>query len=362
MKTILYKLFFIALLAPGLSFCNNDFNGKHTKQKKISKEYTVAADATLKIDNSYGNIDISTWDQNKVSIEVTIKVNGNDEEKLKKRLDEINVSFNQTSSGVSAKTNFGKENKSWWDELFGGSNNVNMEVNYVVKAPESNNVDLRNDYGGIYIDKLSGNAKISCDYGKIDIGELLGGVNYLNFDYTKNSHIDYVKNAEINADYSEYVIEEAGNLIINADYTSSKVMKAENMKFGCDYGSINVEKVRNLEGNGDYLSTKIGRVFGSLDLKLDYGSASIEKIVESTKSVNIDTDYTGVKIGYDPEQAFSFDLTTSYGSIKGVDGFEIEKRHESGQKKSFSGYNKSKDNSSKIRINTSYGSISFNQK
>lgn len=361
MKTTLYKLLFIALLVPTLSFCNSDFTGKHTKEKKISKEYSVAGNATLKVDNSYGNIDISTWDQNKVSIEVIIKVNGNDEEKVNEKLDEINVEFHHSASEVSAKTHFNKDEKSWWKNIFGNSSNVNIEVNYIIKAPESNNVDLSNDYGGIFMDRLSGNAKISCDYGKIDIGELLGSSNYLSFDYTRNSHIGFVKNAEINADYSEYTIEEAEKLIVNADYTSSNIKKVANLKFGCDYGSLNLGKVRRLEGNGDYLSTKIERVFESVSLNLDYGSATIDKIMEGTKKVNISTDYTGVKLGYDPQMAFNFNLKTDYGSIKGTDNFQINKRHDSGSSKNYEGYYKSQNSNSNIEINTNYGSITFKE-
>ncbi|WP_373057437.1 hypothetical protein [Zunongwangia sp. H14] len=359
MKTTYFKLLFLAALIPGLAYCNNDFTGKHTEKKKISKEFKVSATSNLLIENSYGNVDISTWDENRVVIEVFIETNGNDEEAVQKKLDEITVEFSQSSSGVSAKTHFSKENQSWWNQLFGGSNNVNMQVNYVVKAPARNNINISNDYGGIYLDRLLGNARISCDYGKIDIGELRGNSNNLNFDYTRNSHIGFVKNAEINADYSDYIIEEAEKLNINADYTSSEILKVEDASFNCDYGSIKIEKVRKLYGNGDYLTTKIGRVFTSVVLDLDYGSASIEKLVKGMKEVKIESDYTGIKIGYDETQAFSFEINTSYGNVNGVDDFEINKRHESGSKKTYQGYHLSANSGNTVNISTSYGSVSF---
>ena len=136
MKALLYKILLAAVLLPGLTFCNNDLSGKHTKEKKISREFSVSASSNLKVDNSYGNIDISTWNQNKVVIEVFIKTNGNDPEKVQKKLDEIEVEFNQNSSGVSAKTHLsGDKSSSWWSNLFSGSSNVNMEINYVIRAP-----------------------------------------------------------------------------------------------------------------------------------------------------------------------------------------------------------------------------------
>ncbi|MBT8295404.1 MAG: DUF4097 domain-containing protein [Gramella sp.] len=371
MKTILSSILFLVVLAPGLpnfdSLEHNAvinktaFSGKHTKEKKIRKEFKVSPDSNLKINNSYGNVDITTWEENRVVIEVTIKTNGNDLEKVEGKLEEINVEFEQKSSGVSAKTRFSKEEKSWWKEIFGGMDNINMEVNYIIKAPVSNHLDINNDYGGIYIDKTTGNAKISCDYGKMDIGELRGKSNYLNFDYTRNSNIGYVTNAEINADYSDYEIEEAEQLSISADYTNSKIGKVTSMDYNCDYGSIEIDKVKMLTGNGDYLTTKINRIFTSADLNLDYGSLSIEKVIKGAKNINIDTDYAGVKIGFDNEMSFNFDIRTSYGSISGLDDLNVERRDNKSNGNNASGTYGS-GSGAQINISTSYGSVKFYKK
>lgn len=366
MRTTLYKLLFILALSPSLLFCSNgpnfNNNGKHTKEKKISKKFSVSPDALLKISNSYGNIDITTWDQNTVSIEVIIRTNGNDEQKVKEKLDEINVEFKQTGAGVSARTLFTKENSSWWSSLFSGSNNVNMEVNYIVRAPVTNNVDLSNDYGNIYLDKLTGNSKISCDYGRLDIGELRGNSNQINFDYSRNSSFGYINRATINADYSEFTVEDAHSLDINADYTNSKIKRVELLQFSGDYGSLTVDKVKRINGSGDYLSTKIGELYQSANLTLEYGSASIEKILKGAGEVKINTDYTGVKIGYDASHPFKFALTSSYGSIKGLDEFEINKQSQSSNKKSYSGHHLNTSGNGNIVINSSYGGITFQKK
>ena len=92
MKTI-FNIIVLALLIPAISYCNSDLNGRHTKTKKASKSYNVSATDMLTIDNSYGNVDISTWNQNKVVIEVNIKTNGDDEEKVQKKLDELPIEF-----------------------------------------------------------------------------------------------------------------------------------------------------------------------------------------------------------------------------------------------------------------------------
>ncbi len=363
MKTTLYKLLIILALSPSVVFSgtdiNNDLNGKHTKEKKISKKFIVAPNALLKINNSYGNVDISTWNQNTVSIEVIIKTNGNDEQKVKQKLDEINVQFQQTAAGVSAKTHFSKENSSWWSGLFSGSNNVNMEVNYIVRAPVTNNVDIRNDYGSIFLDKLTGNAKLSCDYGRLDIGELRGDSNQINFDYSRNSHFGYINRATINADYSEFTIDDARYIDLSADYTTSRIKRVELLKFSCDYGSLQVDKVKRITGNADYLSTKIGDLHQAADLNMDYGSVSIERIIKGAGDVKINSDYAGVKIGYDASHPFSFSLNTSYGNVNGIDNFEVNRQNQSGSSKSFSGYHLSNSNTSNVNVTSNYASVTF---
>lgn len=367
MKATIYKLIFLIVLSPTIAFCTNpghedEFQGRHTKEKKVSKKFNVAADALLKIDNSYGNIDISTWDQNTVSIEVFIKTNGNDEEKVQQKLEDIRIEFNQTSAGVSAKTHFSKESNSFWNMLFSNNSNVNMEINYIIKAPVTNNVDLSNDYGNIFIDKLKGNSKISCDYGRIDIGELLGTSNYINFDYSRNSHFDYINKAVINADYSDFTIEEAKSLDINADYTKSNIGKVELIKFNADYGSMNVAKLKRIVGNGDYISVKLGQVFQMAEINLDYGNLEIDKVIRGAGEIKITTDYAGVKIGYAEDHPFQFNVNTSYGSVNGMDNFEVDRQSQTSTNKSYAGYHLKNSAGSTITVKSNYAGVTFKQK
>lgn len=360
MKTIFYNLILACLLVPLLGFSGNSFDGRHTKEKKIKKSYNVSPTALLKIKNSYGNIDISTWDQDKIEIEVIIRTNGNDEEKVIKRLNEINIDFSHSNSIVSAVTQLKEQNSSWFSSFFGGSSNVNVEINYRIKAPVTNDMELANDYGSISLDKLEGNVTIACDYGKLLIGELLGEQNLLVFDYTRNSQIGFIKKGKIVADYSDISIEEAGTLEVIADYTDIRIKKVENIKFTGDYGSFRIDNVRNLIGNGDYLGIKLGSVYKMVELDLDYGSLSIDRIMKSMQKLKIESDYTGIKIGYDPNISFSFNIRTSYANVRGIDepGFEVNKRQQTNTSEALEGYYRNSSGAT-ISINSSYGNISF---
>ncbi len=359
---LLYKSLLILFLIPMVAIASpHKFKGKYTKEKTLNKEYTVNSNAGLRVVNSYGNIDVVSWNENRIVIEVVIKTNGDNEEKVQKKLNEINVEFSGNGSLVTAKTIFGHNKSgswSWWKKS-SKNTNVSMEINYIIKVPVTNTVDLSNNYGSISLNRLLGTAKIHCDHGQIIIGELLGENNSLNFDYTNNATIEYMKNGRIDADYSNFTLVKAERLELNADYTNSEILEVDDLNYNSDYGKLIVKKVNNLVGRGDYIPNRIGTVTGSLNLNTNYGSITIERLTSTVKDVIINSDYTGVKIGFDSNLSFDFYIQLSYASLKGEDDLSIMKTDKRGRRKTYEGYHNQQSSGTKININSTYGGVSF---
>ena len=356
----LSKILLVFLLIPLAVYANENpkFKGKYTKTKTLNKEYTVNANAGLKVDNSYGNVDIVTWNENRTVIQVVITTNGNDESKVIEKLNKITVEFSGNGSLVSAITKFGDRKNSSWS-WWGKNNNIKMEVNYTIKLPIGNSVDLNNDYGGISINELNGNARIDCDYGQLNLGKLNAENNYLSFDYSKNSTIGYMRNGKINADYSSFVLDKVGELELNADYTKSEVQQANTINYNCDYGKMVVGSVKDLVGRGDYIPLRLGTLTGDLNVNTDYGSVSIDKVTSTAGDITIQSEYAGIKIGYDSGYKFDFFIELTYASFNGDDGLEISKQSKSNSRKSYSGYNGTKGSGNTININSDYGGVTL---
>ncbi|MBT8253124.1 MAG: hypothetical protein KJN68_04070 [Bacteroidia bacterium] len=361
MRTVLrYRLLALLLLPATLMATEPDCKGKHTKEKTIHKEFNVNSNATLRVSNSYGDLDITTWNENRIVIDVTITTNGNNEEKVQRKLDDLDVEFSSSQEWVSAETTFNKrKSKSWWSW---GSNNVNMKINYVIKMPMTNNVKLSNDYGSINLDKLEGQAEINCDYGKITTKELMGDNNMLNFDYTKNSYFEYVKSGKVNADYSAYTVGKTNNLEVSADYTKSVIEIAEDVKYNCDYGSMTVEKANNITGDGDYLTLRLGEIYKNVQVKGDYGSMEIDKMTSNAGNVTINSDYMKITIGYDSSYSFEYDIQLEYAGLRGAEDFEMVKKRIKSSDKYYFGYHGDQNTSNRILINSEYGSVTFKRK
>ena len=359
MKTIRFRNLFLFICAlPLLLAAHGDpLNGKYTRVKTLKKEYSVNSNALLKVSNSYGNIVMASWNENRIVIEVSIKTNGNNESKVQEKLDEITVAFEASESEVSAKTIFGKEKG--WNWGWGKNNNVSMQIDYTIKLPVKNSVHLSNEYGNITLDRIDGYAKISCDYGRLQLGELRGRNNDLKFDYTSKSFIGFMNSGEIRADYSGFTVEKAGDLVIKADYTDAMVGEMDNLQYSNDYGSLEVGNVSNVTGNGDYINVNLGTVHGNVEISADYGAIRIEEMAPDGGNVSLRTDYTGIKIGYHPEYNFDFEIRTEYAGVSGKDDLEIAVSREKDKERYYQGYYGRANSGNLISITSEYGSIAL---
>ena len=345
--------FFIVL--PMMSKAN-PIHGKwdYEKTKTIKKEYDVNADALLNIKNKYGNIDVISWDQNRVEIEVTITVSGNNESKVIDRLSKINVNFENSRSEVSAKTSIENSSKGWYNS----NNKMNYQIDYKIKVPVTNRVDLNNDYGTITLNEIKGRAEINCDYGKILIGSLFHEDNSINIDYTSDSEIELMNGGSINADYSKFRIEKAKKIELNADYTDSEFVNIEDLNFVCDYGKLEVGQANTIDGHGDYLTIRLGTIYKKLSIDADYGGIKVDKLMKGFESVRIHSDYAGIKIGMDSDLSFNFIGKSSYGGFS-IDGENVTylKKVVKSNSKYYEGFVKQENSGATIDISSEYGSV-----
>jgi len=358
MNQKLLKIVFFLSIIPLIGFANaNPGKGKYEKSKKINKEFSVNANAILDIHNKYGNVDVVSWNENRVVIEVEIIVSGNTESKVIAKLEDISVTFESSKSKVSARTVFGK--KSGWN---GWKNNSNMsfEVNYKVKMPVTNEADFNNDYGSISLNELKGKASINCDYGKIIIGSLYHTQNEINIDYTNNSTIGLMNGGSINADYSDLTVENAKKIDLNADYTNTTFENVEDLDFNCDYGKVQVDKGNNIVGNGDYLSMNFGTIYKNLKIETDYGNIKVDKLMKGFEKVEINSDYANTKIGLDPAASFNFILDLSYAGFSyNGENINYNKKVVKNTSKYYEGYINNENSSSSINISSDYGGVKF---
>jgi hypothetical protein len=359
MKSI-YKITLLLLLLPSIALPNND-KKKHEKSKVIKREFDVNANAEVSLNNKFGNLNISTWDKNLVEIKVTITVKGDDINTVEDKLSSIQINFNTNSSLVEVATTFNDKKNSW--SWWGKNKNINYKINYDVKMPKTNSVDLNNDYGNIYLDNLKGPASINCDYGKISIGELSAKNNSINLDYCSASSINYMRSGNVNINYSKITIDKSEKIKVNAEYSTLKFEKTENLNFNCDYGSISVNEATHIDGNSDCVSMRFGTVKKNLTIDTEYGGITIKNLAKGFENVTINGQYSGIKIGIAPNTAFNFEIDLQNAGFKrNENNIAFFKSISKSNKKYYAGkYGQGKSNSS-INIKSQFGSVTLKAK
>ena len=355
-----YKSLLILFLIPSVVFGIND-KKKHEKSRTIKKEFKVNSDANLNIDNKFGDVKITTWNRNEITIEVEIIVEGNDLDEVEDRLESVDIKFESTANYVAAKTFLENNNNSW--SFWKKKNRISFKINYTVKMPISNSLEVDNDYGGIYLDNLEGKASINCDYGKVYIDKLSAENNNINLDYCSTSNIGFMKSGNVNIDYSKLTIEDSEELDVNSDYSTVKVLKTDVITFNSDYGSVYIDEAISIDGNSDYASMRFGTIKKSLIINTDYGGLSVDKIEKGFDSVIIDGEYAGIKIGVDYNASFTFEMDLQYAGLSiDKDKVNYTKKISKNSKKYYEGTYGNGNAKSSIKIRSQFGGVSIRNK
>lgn len=334
----------LLFLLPGLATAGIT-KGKYTKEKKISKSFTVSATAGLTVANKYGNIYITTWDENTTAIDISVIVSSDKEDDAVKRINSIDVEFDATPSLVAAKTIIGN---------FRGRK-ISMEINYTIKIPKRGTLGLSNQYGNIKLGAINGGVNINCQYGNVDVEALNSDNNSIVLEYASNSSAGYINGATINAQYSGLNIAKSKKLTAKCEYTDLKIGDVDNITYKAEYGSVVINNAAIVIGSGDYLTVKLGNIENQVNLTGDYNNMTLS-LGNGAKNTAINGDYTNISLKYDSNYAFDFEFDITYGNATGTGDFITTQKRVKDNHSYSKGYYKT-SGINKIYFSSDYGNI-----
>lgn len=352
---LFYKIL-ILLLAPIAVYATDPVSYDFTKKKQLHKEFTVDADAMVLLKNKFGNMTITTNNSNKVIMDIIVKVDGNDEDDVAQRLNEIQIDFESSASRLSAKT-IVEEQDAGWRSWFRSKEKMSASISYIISMPVTCDLDARNDYGKLSIDRLDGHAQLKSDYGSMDLGILSHLDNYIELEYAKQSRIKRLSTATIRADYSKLIIEKADELEYKADFSFGNFVSVQKLNINAEYGDVIVKNVATMIGRGDYVTFKIETVSKTLDLNTDYGSIQVLQMSKGFKEVTLRSDFTGINVGYEAGSDFTFSINTEFGGINISDQLTVTRSESDYTEKQKIGYSINENSTNSINIRTSYGGV-----
>lgn len=322
--------------------------------KTINREFNTAADGTTALYNKYGNVNVKTWQNNSVKIDITIVVSAKSQREANETFKNINVNFTNAWGYVKAETmiaegmNYGFGN--WWPTKTCGDD---FKIHYEVWMPATNQLDLKNKYGNAWVAPLKGKLIAEIKYGDLRT-EAISNDADLNL-ANANAWLTNVYNLYGQASYSELRVVQANNIQLDSKFSKTKVEKANNLRITSKSDNFDLGVVQELRLQTKYANLKsasVGSAFitaqysdvdfaavhDALDADLCYGNLRVDVLSRSFSTVNVVGKYTGVVVVVERGAAYRFDAEVQYADAQVPQSATVKNRSDSGRLEAVQGY------------------------
>ena len=245
---------------------NNDNKKKYefVKKKSVNKSYNVSSSDKLNIQNSFGSVEVKTWDRNEIKVDVEIEVSANTDAFAQKMLDRISVADEKSGKEISFKTSMKDMNNSKGDKS-------SMSINYSISMPANNPLEIKNEFGSTIIPDYRGEIELTSKFGKLTTGNL-PNVKTIDVEFGK-ARFQNLTDGAITIKYSKAEFAKlSGKIKLNMEFCNSIVMNVDNSLTGLDvktsYSNINLKPSTDLSASFN-ISTSFGTLKNRTAIKFD---------------------------------------------------------------------------------------------
>lgn len=327
--------------------------------KTIKKEFTAEKGTLVRIDNRFGQVNIENWDKNSVSITVEITVEHPSKDRAEKMLSSINVSLDQNGSEIVAITEIDEKAFKSLSGFSFNSSTKEMSIDYKVMMPKDLNLNLKNKFGDIFINEITGHSRIELKYGNLKANRIFYGSNEplssLVLGYG-NATIDEVDWMRIDIKYSDLTVNKSKAMVVVSKYSKINVDRSSSIVVESKYDTYNIGNIANLVGESGYTTYRVKYLDKKLDINSRYGDVKIGEVAKNFESIRFNGSYASINAPIDPSISYNIYGTAAYGDISYNSPARVS-RIESNNKVSVDGTVGDKtDAKSKIEITVRYGS------
>jgi hypothetical protein len=248
---MLHKIFALLFV-----FSSSLLHAGEVYYQEIRKTATVNSDFLFKLDLSFADVNIQTWDKNQVDVVVKIDVSASSEKRANELFNSIIVNFAGESAQVNLSVTLG--NNSCGNK---GSESTNVIVE--IKMPPGGTLDGKCSFGDFVVSSLNGPCNMTVEYGEF-------------------------KAINLNSKDNDLKVQFGGCTIQNTNGGDFRI----------EYGDMEVKK---LNGNGDFEAA-----FGDLEIDL---------VTNATKRLDIDVEYGDAEISLARDAGFTFTANCDYGDL-----------------------------------------------
>jgi hypothetical protein len=232
--------------------------------------------------------------------------------KVVKVLSSIDCEMISSATSISARTVFYDNSTTFWKDVvsYAGqvfNTNNNLQINYTVYMPETNDIKIDDKFGNVYMDNHSGNADLTISNGDLQARNFSGKLK-LKLEFGSASMQD-LDDALLNINYSNLTVRKVNSLNLNSRSSTIEMEDAATVDITSTRDKLNVKRCGSFSGETSFSRIAINELESSCTLTAKYGALKLNNVKRNFRAIQVKSEYTDMYFGFNPEDSYSLDLT-----------------------------------------------------
>jgi len=328
------------------------------KVKTISRTFKVRGSEKLSIENQFGEVTVQTWPRNEIAVEVNIITRAANDAKAQEIMDKIDVEVDERGNIISFETNL-------QPMQIRSSSLKSFEVNYTVKMPKNNPLQISHRFGNVRLASFEGPTDISVKHGGLVAGRLTNRQNSISLEHARGDNtVEYLRAGDLKVKHSRIKVIEADALTLNSAHSNISLGKVETLNVDSQHDPLfKIGHVNQLIGKGSFTVFQLGNLAESAKLEVRHGPKfEIGSVGQNFKRIDINGEFTLIRLNFTDKNAFNFDVNTEHCSGLRANP-ELVKLNFKEVKNTTASYKGNYGTSSPkgvVVVNAKHGSVAFN--
>ncbi len=352
MKKVLLKSFATLFIFLSTGLLTNIYAEKWTEKVVADKKFEINKNAKLVIDHEFGDVKCKNWNKDQISVKVTVRAKTTDAQKAEKIINNVVVDLSGSKDKVILECELNQKKS--------GNKNTSVTIDVEIFMPETVSLDLENAFGTTFIESVSGPAKISCEYGSLEVGTLSNTENDIEVMFGE-AQIKSINNCKLEVGYSQFDIQKSNTLSIESDYSDLSVDNAKSISLELEGGNVALGEVDKLDIESSFASIEVISIGNSLSSEMEYGALEVKNVGKGFSTINIENSYGLINLNISKGITYNFEVEGEFLSFNYPKEYsKISYRDESNFLTTVKGViGEGANTKSSISIESEYGAINF---
>ncbi|MFC1726882.1 DUF4097 domain-containing protein [candidate division KSB1 bacterium] len=234
-SVFLIIVFVLSLCLPFTAF-SQDNEVIVMDQMRVTKTYDMPSGGDLYVKNINGDVRVTSWNSNKIEIDIT----------RRGRRDDIEIIIDRRGKSISVEVDYPDRRRGWMGR------NQNGSVNFDIKVPRITEIEAKSTNGSVDVTNIDAGVEAGTTNGSVEMREIKGNA----LGHSTNGAVEMLGiggEAEARSTNGRIKVENSGN--VDAHTTNGSIfirnVNADRIDAGSTNGGIEVE-IDNLNPGGRY--------------------------------------------------------------------------------------------------------------